>query len=227
MRSLLSEVADSEPGHRPARPAVAGLILAAGAATRLGEPKAAAVAHGSTFAAHVAKALRAGGISRLLAMVGVHEQDARQALAGIDHVEFATVHSAERGPIASLAQGLEILARDPRYSGVVVAPVDHPSIQAATVAALCQGAIVSGQPIVVPVFAGRRGHPTYFAREIWPEFAANDLIEGARTVVRRSPARVHEVPVSDAGILRNIDTPESLRLWRQSEQNMPESRFGR
>ena len=207
-------MSDAKSRHPPARPAVAGLILAAGAATRLGEPKAAAVAHGKTFAAHVAHALQAGGIHSILAAIGAHEKATRAAFEEIGGVACLRVRHPEEGPIASLRQGIENLSPSAHVHGVIVAPVDHPAIRASTIVELCQAAAASSCPILVPCFAGQRGHPTYFAREIWSELAAPGLKEGARSVVRRDPDRVLEVAVSDPGVLRNIDTPESLALWR-------------
>ncbi len=209
-------MSDPRTRHSPARPAVAGLILAAGEATRLGEPKAAAIAHGKTFAAHVAHALQAGGIDPILAAVGGHERATRAAFGEIQGVNCFRVRHPEEGPIASMREGLANFSPTPDLRGVVVAPVDHPAILSSTIVALCQNAATTSRPIVVPCLAGQRGHPTYFAREIWAELAAPDLAHGARSVVRRDPNRVLEVAVADPGILLNIDTPESLALWRET-----------
>ncbi|HAC80836.1 MAG: nucleotidyltransferase family protein [Candidatus Binatia bacterium] len=209
-------MSEPEPRDRPARPAIAGLILAAGASTRLGEPKAAAVAHGKTFAAHVAHALQAGGVGSILAAIGAHEKTTRAAFEEITGVVCLRVLHPEEGAIASVRQGLEDLSRSAQLRGVIVAPVDHPAIRASTIVALCRAASSSSRPILVPSYAAKRGHPTYFAREIWSELAAPDLRQGARSVVRRDPDRVLEVAVSDPGVLLNIDTPESLARWRKT-----------
>ena len=213
----LRQSSSQEARHRIDQSTVAGLILAAGEATRLGEPKAAAVAHGKTFAAHVASALQQGGLSRILAVVGIHETASASAFGAIAGVECLQIGHPERGPIASLCLGLERLSQSTSCTGVVVAPVDHPDIQAATITCVLEAAAGSSRPIVVPCHTGKRGHPTYFAREVWPEFAAPDLHEGARSVVRRDETRVLEVEVPDHGILRNIDTPTSLARWQQTE----------
>ena len=67
---------------------------------------------------------------------------------------------------------------------------------------------VSGKPIVVPVFQGRRGHPTLFARPLFDELLNAAADKGARHVVHSNGAKVFEVDVHDPGILVRIDTPE-------------------
>jgi CTP:molybdopterin cytidylyltransferase MocA len=48
-------------------------------------------------------------------------------------------------------------------------------------------------------------------RSLFPELSEDDLPEGVRTVLRRDPARVREVPVEDPGVLLDLDTPEAVR----------------
>jgi molybdenum cofactor cytidylyltransferase len=62
---------------------------------------------------------------------------------------------------------------------------------------------------VVPVHKSRRGHPTWFHRDTWRELMTV-ADGGARAVIRAQPARVGEVEVPDAGVLRDIDTRGDL-----------------
>jgi molybdenum cofactor cytidylyltransferase len=64
--------------------------------------------------------------------------------------------------------------------------------------------------IVVPVHDGRRGHPVIFAAELFDEILALPSDQGLNTIVRRQPERVIEVFVENAGVLRDIDTPEQF-----------------
>jgi molybdenum cofactor cytidylyltransferase len=87
--------------------------------------------------------------------------------------------------------------------------VDHALALATSGLAVLDAARRTSAPIVVPVYEGRRGHPVWFARETWRELMTV-ADGGARAVVHAYGARVHEVPVSDAGVLRDIDTPADL-----------------
>ncbi len=96
-------------------------------------------------------------------------------------------------------------------------PVDQPHVLVRTVEVLLEEFRRSGSPIVIPVHRGRRGHPVLFGRPVFEELlgASQDL--GARAVVRADAGRVREVPVADAAVLEDIDTPEAYEeLVRRS-----------
>jgi CTP:molybdopterin cytidylyltransferase MocA len=50
-----------------------------------------------------------------------------------------------------------------------------------------------------------------FGRALFPELLESHLREGARTVLRRYLGSVTEVPVTDPGILADIDTWDDYR----------------
>jgi CTP:molybdopterin cytidylyltransferase MocA len=59
-----------------------------------------------------------------------------------------------------------------------------------------------------PRYQGRRGHPVVLkSARLFAGGARRDLPEGVRTVLRRDPTRVREVPVEDPGVLVDLDTP--------------------
>ena len=61
---------------------------------------------------------------------------------------------------------------------------------------------------MIPVFKGRRGHPTLFARAMFDELLDAPADEGARHVVQSHEDKVFEVDVPEPAILARIDTPE-------------------
>ena len=63
--------------------------------------------------------------------------------------------------------------------------------------------------VVLPVHAGRRGHPIVLAAELFGSIANLGPDQPLRDVVR--PAVGLEVQVADAGILVDLDTPDDLR----------------
>jgi len=93
-------------------------------------------------------------------------------------------------------------------SGAAVFLVDHPLIEARTIDALASHSRPDN--IVVPVHAGRRGHPVLFGAGLYPEILRLSPNEGLNMVVRRDKKRVVEVPVDAPGVIRDIDTPEDF-----------------
>jgi len=94
--------------------------------------------------------------------------------------------------------------------------VDHPLIDSETIDSLVRQ--VAPGRIVVPVYEGRRGHPVVFAADLFPEILELTPDQGLNTVVRRNRDRVLEVVVANAGVLRDIDTPEQLAELLGEEQ---------
>lgn len=182
---------------------VAGLVLAAGRSSRMGEPKALLDLNGRTFIETAIAALRDGGCDPVLAVVVASDPAARIAAAA----GAVVVEGEPRGEqIDSLRRGLDAVED---AAAVAVLPVDHPRVRAATVAVLLDAWRADPESLVRPVHDGAAGHPTIFPRRVWPSLRDPDLPEGARSVV--GTERKTDVPVDDRGVLIDIDTPEAYR----------------
>lgn len=57
---------------------------------------------------------------------------------------------------------------------------------------------------------GRQGHPVVFGRTFWPELMRLTGDEGARSVLRSHRDCCVLLEVDDAGVLRDVDTPDAL-----------------
>jgi len=125
-------------------------------------------------------------------------------LAGLG-CEVTVCAEADSGMAASLVHAL-------RHAGTecdawLVALGDMPHVAPATLAAL-RDALAGGAPIAVPVHAGRRGNPVGFGRTHLDALLMLEGDQGARRLLQTCP--VTEVPVDDAGIFLDIDTPADL-----------------
>jgi len=183
-----------------------GIVLAAGRSRRMGTPKALLKVGGESFLALAAGALRAGGCAEVVVVVG---GDAAAAAVAREAARLGTHVVENRRPDAEQIDSLRLAldALSPDVEAVVVTPVDFPRVHAHTVAQLCNAFRADPAPIVVPVSAGVLGHPTLFARAVFPELRAGPLPEGARTVVAAHAHDRREVPVDDPAILLDVDTP--------------------
>jgi CTP:molybdopterin cytidylyltransferase MocA len=180
----------------------AAIVLAAGAGTRFGEPKVnATLPDGRRFLDVVVEHCRTTGAEPIVVVVppGVAVPDGVRAVVNV---------RATDEQVLSLRLGLAQLANTD-VQGALVWPVDHPFAHATSAMAVVDAARRTEAPIVVPVHAGKRGHPVWFARETWRELVTV-ADGGARAVVHSYGARVHEVAVDDAGVRRDIDTLADL-----------------
>ena len=166
---------------------------------------------GGTFLSRLARSLREGGCTEVVAVVGV-AVDAFRAAVEREGLPVRLVRNPDpsRGQLSSLHEALDDLAPlVPR--AIVMVPVDLPLVAPATVRAVIDAWERGGAPVVRPSRLGRHGHPVLFDARILPELRAADLSAGARVVVRAHAAESCDVEVDDPGAFEDIDTPEDYR----------------
>ncbi len=195
---------------------VAGIVLAGGRSTRMGEPKALLDMEGTSFLERAARVLAEGGCDPVLAVVPPGETGERLLeLARKAGARGIMNPQSDAEQIDSLRLGLGAL--EPEVVAAAVLPVDHPRVQAATITALLAAFRTSGAPIVRPTHGDHPGHPVLFARELWTELQAPDLEQGARDVVHRHQAEIEEVPVDDPGVAIDVNTLEEYTRELRTE----------
>ena len=183
------------------------IVLAAGASTRMGFPKALLQApDGRTFVARIAATLREAGLDDVIVVTGdVHAQIER-ALKEVEGVRLVRNPEPSRGQLSSLLTGLEA-AVSPALDALLVTLVDVPLVRASTVRAVIDAWRTAGAPIVRPAVGDRHGHPVMFDRRVFDELRQAPPGAGAKVVVRAHAADVCDVQVDDEGCLRDVDTP--------------------
>ena len=185
---------------------VAGVLLAAGSGSRLGQPKALVELGGSRLVDRGIGLLQAGGAGPLVVVTGA----APLTLPGV-----ITVHNPgwASGMGSSLAVGLRAVPDG--CAAAVVALVDQPLIGAAAVRRLI-AAHAAGATVAVAAYHGQPRNPVLVDRAHWPEvisLAAGDV--GARPFLRAHPDLVTLVECADTGQPDDLDTPADLaRLSR-------------
>lgn len=195
---------------------ISGVILAAGASSRMGQAKAALPVGttGETVVARVVKTLIRGGVPRLVVVAGAHIDAVRAAMpasaeatAGRPRVTIVEHPEWERGQLSSLLAGLDALD-DPLLEAVLVTLVDVPLVAESTVAAVIGAWRRTRAPIVRPVTGDRHGHPVIFDRAIFHDLRSANPDVGAKAVFESYRDRVLNVEVNDPGAFEDIDTPE-------------------
>lgn len=200
---------------------VAGVVLAAGRSKRMGVPKALLDAGGTTFVNRLAKTLSLGGCVPVLVVVRSSAGPVAEEVAR--GPGRAVVNPGGRdGQIGSLRAALAHLRDVERPPGAVAfTPVDNPAVAADTVQELACAWRRTAAALVMPVHGGVRGHPVLADMSIVDEFFQDGLADGARTVVRRDPARVLELPVPDSAVADDLDTRKRYRTRFPSPRPTP------
>ncbi len=102
--------------------------------------------------------------------------------------------------------------------GWLVALGDMPFIHPATARQLLE--LQRADRIVVPVHAGRRGHPVFFGRNFAAALGELSGDEGAKRLLRE--ASVLELEVADPGIQLDVDTPADLEKTAATGRELPQ-----
>lgn len=224
---------DTQPASIPLPAGTArigGLVLAAGAGSRYGRPKALVHdAAGRSWLQNAVDVLVAAGCSPVIVVLGASGADAAALLnAGDDEpasthgaaAHSARQHSAARptasvlvvqatdwagGLSASLRTGLHCALEQPDLVAVAVIPVDVPDLNTATVARLI--GVSDAGTLRQARFAGQPGHPVVIGRAHWVpllDTLAGDT--GARPYLRTHD--VEAVECGDLGTGADVDRPD-------------------
>jgi CTP:molybdopterin cytidylyltransferase MocA len=186
---------------------VVAIVLAAGEGRRMGGPKALLPVGEGTFLSHACRLLARPGVASVVAVLGAEAERVR-ALAGIPPGPTVVVNERWReGMLTSVWAGLEA-AEGLGAEAVLLHPVDNPFVEPATIDAVL-AALAGSAEIAVPSHGGRRGHPSAFARRVWPALRAAPLAGGARTVLASEAHLVVHVPCGP-DCLVDVDTPGDL-----------------
>jgi molybdenum cofactor cytidylyltransferase len=184
---------------------VGAIVLAAGASLRMGSPKALLKIGEETFVQHIVGQLHCAGLLDVVIVLGADADEIRNSLSWFG--ETVVVNAGwKEGQLSSVIVGLNALSHR-RLDGVLICPVDRPLITHTLISSLLKAFQESGKSIVVPVFQGRRGHPTVFSSAVFDELRVAPLNVGARHIVRNHPNDIHELTTSEDGVLINIDMP--------------------
>jgi CTP:molybdopterin cytidylyltransferase MocA len=187
---------------------IAAIVLAAGRGRRAGGPKASLRVGAGTFLDRAVSLLARPGVDRVVVVLG-HDAPRVRAEATLPAAAEVVVNEAyEDGMLGSVVAGLDA-AEAHGADAVLIHPVDHPLVDAATVDRVVE-ALRAGAIVAVPSYGGRRGHPGGFARAAWPALRSASPTEGARAVLAAHPEWIVHVE-GDPGCVAGVDTPEDYR----------------
>ena len=194
---------------------LAALILAAGDSSRMGgSPKATLKAPGGrAFVSRIVDVLDEAGVDNLFVVTGAHH-DAIVAAVTADaprqRPEFVRNPNPARGQLSSLWVGMDH-AINPDVEALLVTLVDVPMITVEVVRQVIHAWRASGAPIVRPAIGALHGHPVLYDRSLFAALRSAPLEQGAKAVVRAREADILNVPVTDPGCLRDVDTPDDYK----------------
>jgi molybdenum cofactor cytidylyltransferase len=188
---------------------VTGLILAAGKSERMGRLKPLLPFAGKTFLEQIVSEVGQSGVVNYKIILGHHSPEILTRLPQFQ--EACLINPTyEQGQLSSLQAGLRAIMDAP-VDGVLVCLVDHPLINHHIIDHIIREFSTHENPIVIPSFNHRRGHPVIFGRELFEEILTAPIEQGAMAIVRKYQDSILHVEVDDEGILTDVDTEEDYR----------------
>jgi len=190
---LRAREAESSPEVIP------GIILAAGASSRMGRPKALLSWNGETFLARLQRVL--GSVCQpVVTVLGYHYDSVRPEVQG----DVAVNCDPSRGQLSSLQTGLRAISYE---KGFAFVPVDCPAVSAETVATLAELFSHGEAELVIPRYNGERGHPVCASATVAQQLLLLPPTGSAKDVIRSLRDKTTFVDLADPGVLSDIDDP--------------------
>lgn len=186
-------------------PLIAGVILAAGASTRMGKPKQLLPYGRQSFLSHTVTVALASGCHPIIVVLGAY---AEQVHYEVSHLPVRVVQNVQwaQGMGASIRAGIEALSTESDLEAAVLMLCDQPFISAEVINRLIQAYQATDKPIVASEYAGTLGVPVLFQRTLFSELMTLSSNEGAKPIIRKYPHQAIGIPFSDGAI--DIDTPK-------------------
>lgn len=199
------------------RPFLSGVILAAGASTRMGRPKQLLPLGDRCLLQHVVDAATGSCLDEVILVLGHHADEIANGLdcASKRSVRIVVNNDYAEGQSTSLRLGLH--AANVRAQATAILLGDQPHVTNQLIDRVAAAFVAADVPIVRPVYgAGDHrvpGHPVFLARRIWPEVdrLRGDL--GARVLIAAHPDWLLDVPIEG-------DPPADVDTWEDYQRTV-------
>ena len=184
-----------------------GLVLCGGYSSRMGKFKPLLQLRGSTIVEQTVSSLKKAGIEKVLCVTGHNAEELSKVLdtAGICHVHNANY---DQGMFTSVQAGISNLPDD--CEGTFILPVDCPLCSPAGISKTLSLAKTGQYDVIYPAHAGRRGHPPFVHKSLFPSILAHNGEGGLRTILNASKRQI-EVDTGDENTLFDLDTMEDYQ----------------
>jgi molybdenum cofactor cytidylyltransferase len=190
---------------------IAGIILAAGASSRLGRPKQLLDLGGKPVLQHVVDAAEAAPLDQILVVLGHAAPAVAAAITLSPRGRFVVNPDHAAGQSTSLRTGLRATA--PQADAAVVLLGDQPGVRPDAVASVVEAWRAGHARVVQACYEGAPAHPALLDRSVWPEVERATGDQGARDILRTHPEWRSLVEVAGSPP-DDIDTEDDYRRIR-------------
>ena len=184
---------------------IGAVIVAAGMSSRMGDFKPMLNIGAISIAQRIVATLRQAGAQHIVVVTGFNADALERHLSGKGLVFLRNSNYETTDMFTSAKIGLAYLQN--KCDAMLFTPVDIPLFTCDTVRTL----INTQCDIAIPVCEQSEGHPILIASHLVPALVNWSGEGGLRDAIKALNANICHVPVRDAGILHDADTPQDYQ----------------
>jgi molybdenum cofactor cytidylyltransferase len=196
---------------------IAGVVLAAGTSTRMGQNKLFMELEGETLVRRAVARAAAAGFDPLIVVVGHEAERVQRALDGLPYRPVLNP-DYERGVNSSLRAGIRAVSESPARAAVVML-ADMPFVTAAMIETLVEKYRRGSAPLVISDYAGVNAPPMLYDRSLFDELSIPEGHGCGKQVVKRHRLEA-ESASWPAEALTDLDAPEDYERVKASMEEL-------
>jgi molybdenum cofactor cytidylyltransferase len=191
------------------------VILAGGQSKRMGtNNKLVLPINGKPMVAITAETIIASKANSVTVVTGFEHQKIKESIKN-PNIEFIHNKNFRNGISSSVVSAIKSAPED--CSAILIGLGDMPKITVSHINKLIDAYNpLEGRAICVPTWKGKRGNPVLWSRRFFPEMLELKGDFGAKELMGKYAELVVEVEMNDNGIVMDIDTPEALEAFRNT-----------
>jgi molybdenum cofactor cytidylyltransferase len=183
---------------------IVALLLAAGRSRRMGRPKLVLPLGGQPAIARIVDELARSCVDEVCLVTGPDRDLLERAMEG-RRVHWVTNPDPESEMLESVRCGVRALPDHATCALVMLG--DQPGVTSELINALITAHLQTRRSLVLPVHAGRRGHPLLIATCHREEILTRHDNVGLRGLLQQHAGEILEVPVDSPWLLEDMDEP--------------------
>lgn len=197
---------------------VAGLVLAAGASTRMGQPKQLLPIDGGTIIERVVNEALDSNLDKVVLVLGYQARRIKQAINHIltnPKLKVVLNRAFKTGMSSSIISGLAEIEEN--YDHLMILLADMPHINSELINLLLNRYLLSSLPLGAISIKGKRSHPVILSSRFFNELHKLKGDVGARSLFRKYSNQICLVEPEGNYDEKDIDTPEDYDLYYKSQ----------
>ncbi|WP_378953864.1 NTP transferase domain-containing protein [Pelosinus sp. sgz500959] len=200
---------------------VTGVILAAGQAGRMGQPKQLLSLGGKPMVWHVASTVCQANFHEVIVITGAYGDEVTQVLNGLP---LRIIYNKQWADGQSTSVKKAIQSVNPKSQAVVFLLADQPLVDTVLINEVIATYQATKSRIVMPRAQNRPGNPVLFDLKVWRS-ALLQLSgdEGARQIIRKNQGDIQYIERLNEEMFLDVDTPAEFEIMKKKWQILKDS----